>query len=39
MYHLYSYKEIARLLGLTQQNISKHRLKALTKLRQIITKG
>ncbi|WP_161556846.1 sigma factor-like helix-turn-helix DNA-binding protein [Paenibacillus amylolyticus] len=26
-------KEIARILGVSQQNISKHRLKALTKLR------
>ncbi|KAF6628138.1 sigma-70 family RNA polymerase sigma factor [Paenibacillus peoriae] len=32
-------KEIARILGVSQQNISKHRLKALAKLRQLITGG
>lgn len=32
-------KEIARILGVSQQNISKHRLKALAKLRQLITRG
>nr|WP_145405622.1 sigma-70 family RNA polymerase sigma factor [Paenibacillus xylanexedens] len=30
-------KEIARILGVSQQNVSKHRLKALTKLRNLIT--
>ncbi|QQZ64554.1 sigma-70 family RNA polymerase sigma factor (plasmid) [Paenibacillus sonchi] len=32
-------KEIARILGVTQQSISKHRLKALAKLRRLITEG
>lgn len=32
-------KEIARILGVSQQNVSKHRLKALTKLRSLITEG
>ncbi|MGG3510266.1 sigma-70 family RNA polymerase sigma factor [Paenibacillus lautus] len=32
-------KEIARILGVSQQNISKHRLKALAKLRRLITQG
>lgn len=32
-------KEIAKILGGSQQNISKHRLKALAKLRWLITKG
>ncbi len=32
-------KEIAKNLGVSQQNISKHRLKALAKLRQSITEG
>ncbi|MGC6585043.1 sigma-70 family RNA polymerase sigma factor [Paenibacillus sp. Dod16] len=32
-------KEIARRLGVSQQNISKHRLKALAKLRRLITQG
>ncbi|MFE0556580.1 sigma factor-like helix-turn-helix DNA-binding protein [Paenibacillus sp. NPDC058910] len=31
--------EIARILGVSQQNISKHRLKVLAKLRRLITKG
>ncbi|WP_424993751.1 sigma factor-like helix-turn-helix DNA-binding protein [Paenibacillus polymyxa] len=32
-------KEIARILGVSQQNVSKRRLKALTKLRSLITEG
>ncbi|MGE6577687.1 sigma-70 family RNA polymerase sigma factor [Paenibacillus xylanexedens] len=32
-------KEIAKILGVSQQNVSKHRLKALTKLRSLITEG
>ncbi|NQX46857.1 sigma-70 family RNA polymerase sigma factor [Paenibacillus tritici] len=32
-------KEIAGILGVSQQNVSKHRLKALTKLRSLITEG
>lgn len=32
-------KEIARIMGVSQQNISKHRLKALSKLRKLITEG
>ncbi|WP_411344408.1 sigma-70 family RNA polymerase sigma factor [Paenibacillus sp. WLX1005] len=32
-------KEIAGILEVSQQNISKHRLKALTKLRSLITEG
>ncbi|WCT56425.1 sigma-70 family RNA polymerase sigma factor [Paenibacillus kyungheensis] len=31
--------EIARILEVSQQNVSKHRLKALTKLRSLITEG
>lgn len=32
-------KEISKRIGGTQQNISKHRLKALAKLRHLITEG
>ncbi|WP_171717266.1 sigma-70 family RNA polymerase sigma factor [Paenibacillus phytohabitans] len=32
-------KEIAGLMGVSQQNVSKHRLKALSKLRSLITEG
>ncbi|MEK4529874.1 sigma-70 family RNA polymerase sigma factor [Paenibacillus sp. FSL H8-0104] len=32
-------KEIAKILGVSQQNVSKHRLKALAKLRSLITEG
>lgn len=32
-------EEIAKKLGYTQQNISKHRLKALEKLRRLLTEG
>lgn len=32
-------KEIARILEVSQQNISKQRLKALAKLRRLITEG
>ncbi|MEK4529865.1 sigma-70 family RNA polymerase sigma factor [Paenibacillus sp. FSL H8-0104] len=32
-------KEIATILGVSQQNVSKHRLKALAKLRSLISEG
>ncbi|MGF7046887.1 RNA polymerase sigma factor (sigma-70 family) [Paenibacillus sp. DS2015] len=32
-------KEISRILGVSQQNVSKHRLKGLAKLRRLITEG